>query len=210
MNYNSGMKMIANSSILLYLNLKILIMNNACFKYCLIFLLTGIILSTNIFAQVMSNEDLKAQMASDWQRAKEYTQEYMNTMPADKYSFKAVDSLRNFAQQLLHLATANVFLMAQATDQPPASWASFVLEKRSTAQSRDSVMYFVNASYDYAISAVKKSDPAGWKDVKELFGFKTTKYALMQKAFEHQTHHRGQTTLYIRQNNIIPPQEKLF
>ncbi len=158
----------------------------------------------------MSNDDLKNQMVSDWQRAKAYTIEYMNTMPADKYSFKAVDSLRSFAQQLLHLATANVFLMATGTDQAPLPWVSFTLEKSPTAQNKDSVMYYVNASYDYCIDAVKKSDPKKWKEEKEVFGFKATKYAFMQKAFEHQTHHRGQTTIYIRENDIIPPQEKLF
>lgn len=176
----------------------------------LCFLISASLFSTRSYAQVMSNDDLKALMTSEWQRAKTYTQEYMNTMPADKYSFKAVDSLRSFAQQLLHLASANVFLMAQATGQPPASWASFGLEKRATAQSRDSVMYFVNASYDYAADAVSKSDPSKWKDEVKLFGFKTTKFALMWKTFEHQTHHRGQTTVYIRELNIIPPQEKLF
>jgi uncharacterized damage-inducible protein DinB len=177
---------------------------------CLSFLIAGFLSSNLSYAQVMSNDDLKALMTADWQRARLYTQEYMSTMPADKYSFKAVDSLRSFAQQMLHLATANVFLMANATDQPPAPWVSFGLEKRTTAQSRDSVLYFVNASYDYALEAVKKSDPAKWKEQKELFGFKTTKFALMMKAFEHQTHHRGQTTVYIRELNIIPPQEKLF
>ncbi len=176
----------------------------------LCFVLSASLFSTHATAQVMSNDDLKALLTADWQRAKAYTLEYMNTMPWDKYSFKAVDSLRSFAQQLLHLATANVFLMAQAADQPPSSWVSFGLEKRITAQSKDSVMYFVNASYDYAIDAVKKCDPARWKEEKELFGFKTTKFALMLKAFEHQTHHRGQTTVYIREVNIIPPQEKLF
>jgi uncharacterized damage-inducible protein DinB len=30
------------------------------------------------------------------------------------------------------------------------------------------------------------------------------------KTFEHQTHHRGQTTIYIRTQGIKPPQEKLF
>lgn len=173
---------------------------------CLFFVLV----SNTVSAQVMSNDDLKNLMSAEWQRAKAYTQEYMNTMPADKYSFKAVDSLRSFAQQLLHLASANVFLMAQATGTPPASWASFTLEKRTSVQSRDSVMYFVNASYDYAMDAVNKCDPSKWKDEVTLFGFKVSKFALMLKAFEHQTHHRGQTTIYIRENNIIPPQEKLF
>ncbi|HRI25681.1 MAG TPA: DinB family protein [Ferruginibacter sp.] len=179
-------------------------------SFSLIFTLSAFLFSNQCTAQVMSNDDLKTLMTAEWQRAKAYTQEYLNTMPADKYSFKAVDSLRSFAQQMLHLASANVFLMAQATGQPPASWASFGLEKRASAQSRDSVQYFVNASYDYASNAVAKSDPSKWKDEVTLFGFKTTKFALMLKTFEHQTHHRGQTTIYIRELNIIPPQEKLF
>ena len=185
-------------------------MRKILLSYRLCFVLSAFLFSNNLTAQVMSNDDLKTLMATEWQRAKVYTQEYMNTMPADKYSFKAIDSLRSFAQQLLHLASANVFLMAQATGQPPASWVSFTLEKRTTAQGRDSVMYFVNASYDYVIDAVKKCDPSKWKDEVTLFGFKTTKFALMLKTFEHQTHHRGQTTIYIRELNIIPPQEKLF
>nr|WP_324497299.1 DinB family protein [Haliscomenobacter sp.] len=32
----------------------------------------------------------------------------------------------------------------------------------------------------------------------------------MLKAFEYQTHHRGQTTIYIRLLGIKPPNEKLF
>jgi len=30
------------------------------------------------------------------------------------------------------------------------------------------------------------------------------------KAFEHQTHHRGQTTIYIRLVGLKPPGERLF
>lgn len=163
-------------------------------------------------AQVMSNDDLKAMMTKDWQRAKDYTNEYLNTMPADKYGYKfrEVDSLRSFAQQMLHLATANVFLSSMATDQPPLPWASFGLEKRASAQSKDSVVYYVNASYDYAKNAVANSDPAKWKETKKVFGFETTRFGLLQKVFEHQTHHRGQTTIYIRLNDVTPPQEKLF
>ena len=176
----------------------------------LCFVLSAFLFSNNLTAQVMSNDDLKTLMATEWQRAKVYTQEYMNTMPADKYSFKAIDSLRSFAQQLLHLASANVFLMAQATGQPPASWVSFTLEKRTTAQGRDSVMYFVNASYDYAIDAIKNMDASKlWEHVKRG-PYDETKFAWLQKAFEHQTHHRGQTTIYIRLQGIKPPQEKLF
>jgi hypothetical protein len=57
-------------------------------------------------AQSLSAEDIKAQMVKEWERSKAYTIDYLNTMPANKYSFKAVDSIRSFAQQMLHLAGA--------------------------------------------------------------------------------------------------------
>ena len=165
--------------------------------------------ATQIYAQSM--DAIKAQMVKDWERAKEYTQEYLNTMPSDKYSFKANDSVRSFAQQMLHLAAANIFFMSNISSEKPPAWLSFNLEKQAGAQGRDSVVYYVMASYDYAINTVKSSNTTQWGDVKKLFGrFDETKYAIMNKAFEHQTHHRGQTTIYIRLVGVKPPQEKLF
>src|SRR5688500_11028057 len=100
-----------------------------------------------VFTFVLSYEshaqslgDIKAQMAKDWERAKAYTVDYLNTMPADKYSFRATDSIRSFAQQMLHLAQGNVFLMSNAIDQQPPSWLMSNPEKRATAQQKDSVM----------------------------------------------------------------------
>ena len=34
--------------------------------------------------------------------------------------------------------------------------------------------------------------------------------AYLLKAFEHQTHHRGQCVIYLRLSGIKPPPEKLF
>jgi len=162
-------------------------------------------------AQTLSNEDIKAQMVKDWERAKAYTVDYLNTMPANKYGFKAVDSIRSFAQQMLHLATGNVFLMTNATGVPPLGWATQGLEDSKTAQGKDSVMYYVTASYDYCLNAVKNSDVNKWGEKVKLFGrFEETRFAVMNKVFEHQSHHRGQTTIYIRLNGIKPPQERLF
>lgn len=174
----------------------------------MIALLSGLSSKTN--AQGITMDEIKSQFVADWQRAKDYTGEYLNTMPANKYSAKAVDSTRSFAQQMLHLSAANVFLMANATGTQPAPWASFGLENSKTAQSHDSVVYYVNASYDFCINAAKNSDVSKWGEKIKVFGFESSRFAFMQKAFEHQTHHRGQTTIYIRLQDIRPPQEKLF
>lgn len=169
------------------------------------------ILSTQLLAQSLNTDEIKAQMVKDWERAKAYTIDYLNSMPAEKYSFKANDSVRSFAQQMLHLASANLFLMSNVSNQKPPAWSGFGLERRTTAQQKDSVMYCVTASYDYAINAVKNSDIGKWGEKKKLFGrFDESRFAIMNKAFEHQGHHRGQTTIYIRLEGIKPPEERLF
>lgn len=178
-------------------------------------LITAICLSIIPFTsdsqiQAQSMEDVKSQMVKDWDRAKAYTIEYLNTMPANDYSFKAQDSVRSFAQQMLHLSTANGFIMSYAINQPPPSFVSPSLENSPTAQAKDSVMYYINASYDYCINGVKNFDVSKFFEKTKLFDFEETRFALMNKAFEHQTHHRGQTTIYIRLKGIKPPQEKLF
>ena len=166
------------------------------------------VLSSESYAQ--SLEDIKMQMVKDWQRARAYTVDYLNTMPVDKYSFKAADSIRSFAQQMLHLSQINGFLMTNATDQKPPSFVQGDLEHSAGAQKKDSVMYYVTTSYDYCISAVKNLDVKKWFEKKKIFKYEETRFALMNKAFEHQTHHRGQTTIYIRLVGIKPPGERLF
>jgi uncharacterized damage-inducible protein DinB len=132
-------------------------------------------------------------------------------MPSDKYSFKAVDSLRSFAQQMLHLAAGNCFIMSNATDQKTPVWYGSDIEHSSSAQNKDSVMYYVTSSYDYCMNAVKNTNINKWGEKKKMFNaFEETRFALMNKAFEHQSHHRGQTTIYVRLQGIRPPQERLF
>jgi len=87
-------------------------------------------------SQSLSSADIKAQMVKDWERAKAYTVDYLNTMPANKYSFKAVDSLRSFAMQMLHLATGNVLLMSNATGNQPLPWLIIDIEHRPSAQQK--------------------------------------------------------------------------
>ena len=169
-------------------------------------------------AQSSLNETLKQQMLKDWERAKAYTQEYLNAMPADKYDFRAVDSIRSFAEQMLHLAFANVALAAVGTSVQNGGvqniFLSQDLEKSPTAQSKDSVVYYIDTSYDFVINAIKNMD---FDKIGEVVVQNTPRgkrseirLAWLLKAFEHQTHHRGQCTIYIRLLGIRPPGEKLF
>ncbi len=154
-------------------------------------------------------ETVKAQLIKDWERAKAYTKEYLDAMPKDKYSFRAQDSVRTFAQQMLHLAQANMGLSANGTGKERI-WGNRIIEQSATAQSADSVNYYVMASYDFAIEGIKSMDVSKLEEKNKRGNFDETRYAWLLKAFEHQTHHRGQTTIYIRLLGIKPPNEKLF
>lgn len=196
--------------LIVYLMSKSLFMKKSYLSIFLACLLT-FFFAPLVNGQAISADDIKAQMVKDWERGKAYTVDYLNTMPADKYGFKANDSTRSFAQQMLHLAGANVFLMMTATGTPPPSWLSMNLESRASAQNKDSVMFYVTSSYDYCRNAVQNSDMNKWGEKVKVFNtYDVTRFAMMNKTFEHQTHHRGQTTIYIRLVGIKPPQEQLF
>jgi len=167
-------------------------------------------------AQNSLAQNLQQQLITDWERAKAYTREYLDVVPADKYNFRPTDSVRTFAEQMLHFARANAGLTFIATGIQSKNSGFFMrdIEKSASAQSKDSVIYYVNASYDAAINAIKNMDTAKLTEVVswDLPGGKrsATRLAWLLKAFEHQTHHRGQCTVYIRLLGIRPPAEKLF
>src|SRR4029453_8607271 len=105
-------------------------------------IMLGLCASLGLGAQTFSTEDIRSQFIKDWERAKAYTNDYLNAMPADKYSFKATDSIRSFAQQMLHLAQSNVNIIAFVAGEPNII-GDRILENSKTVQTEDSVMYYV-------------------------------------------------------------------
>ncbi len=164
------------------------------------------------YSQTVPGDSLKSMLVKDWERAKAYTEEYMNAMPDNQYSYRPDDSIRTFAQQLLHLAQAtNFFVMTATGDKPPFGGRD--LEKVPLAQSADSVRYYVDKSYDFALTAIKNFSPARYMELASITMGQTyafTRFNWLLKAFEHQTHHRGQSTIYLRTAGIKPPRKNCF
>jgi uncharacterized damage-inducible protein DinB len=110
---------------------------------------------------------------------------------------------------MLHLAQGNSFLVSLATGKPMIL-ADPNLGDRASAQSNDSVTYYVTLSYDFVINSIKALDASKYMELAGQDNRKLPRYVLLMKTFEHQTHHRGQTTIYIRVAGIKPPNERLF
>jgi uncharacterized damage-inducible protein DinB len=148
-------------------------------------------------------------LVTEWERARAYTKEYLDAMPESGYALKPMPEMRSFAEQLLHLTDANYgFSSAISGEKSPFGMGD--LEK-TTDKSKANVTRIVMAGYDFVISGINKLKPAQLSEKIMLFGqFNLTKQQVLEKVFEHQTHHRGQTTVYLRMAAVKAPPEKLF
>ena len=149
-------------------------------------------------------------MLNDWERAKKYTQAYLDSANEKSIAFKSSPKTpRTFGDQLMHLAEAN-YGLAQAASGKATELGFGKMEGKDGYKTKAEVSQAVAASYDFVIGALKEMNDTQLKDSCEVFKMKMTKEAAFNKLFEHQTHHRGQTTQYLRAQGLTPPQEMLF
>ena len=150
------------------------------------------------------------QIVADWERAKAYTQAYLNASTDEVVNFKPTAEMRTFGQQMLHLAEANYGICSQATGKAnPITWGA--LEKSDQYKTKAAVTKAVMDSYDFVIAAAKEMNEQKLAEPVKIFEkFDMNREAALTKVFEHQTHHRGQTTVYLRLKGITPPNEMLF
>jgi uncharacterized damage-inducible protein DinB len=165
-----------------------------------------VLISIVSFSQAQSSID---EIVKEWERAKAYTKEYLDAMPESGYALKPTPEMRSFAEQMLHLTDANYGFTAAASGAK--SPVGFGESEKTVDKSKANVTKLVLAGYDFVISNIKTMTPAQLAEQTKLFNqFDMTKGMVFTKLFEHQTHHRAQTTVYIRLAKVTPPSEKLF
>ena len=157
----------------------------------------------------LAQNDVIDGLVADYERAKFMSLAYVDAMPEDKFSFKPNDEIRSYAEQFLHAAQGTIGLTANGTGAERI-YGDDNLEKNPDYQSKDEVRRLVIESFDYTIESIEKMDPSTFNEIVEAGPFKVTKIGWVYKAHEHLTHHRGQCAIYLRLNDITPPQFALF
>lgn len=147
----------------------------------------------------------------DWEQAKAWTKAYLEAMPAEHYGFKPVPEIRTFAEQLLHASQGTFSFGATAAGrQNPYAGKEFSEEKE--LQQKDAAIKRVLESYDFVIDGLKATTD---EKLNEMVPARrgtvmTPKWQLLQWAFTNQTHHRGQTTIYLRLKGVVPPPQPVL
>ncbi len=168
-----------------------------------------LLVSSSLFAQGMTDEVIKAHLVSDWERAKAYTKEYLDAMPEEGLNFKPAPEVRSFAEQMLHMSQGTIGLIVSGTGATPI-FQGKSLEKIDELKTKTALTQIVMQCYDFAIESIRNLDASRLSNTVKRGKYETTQFAWLNKAFEHQTHHRAQATIYLRLKGIKPPNEKLF
>lgn len=172
-------------------------------------MITAVVLLSFSFKEKKAPATKTADMIADWERAKSYTLDFVNASTDEVIGFKPTPEMRTFGQQMLHLAEGNYNMAAAISGKPsPVSFGQ--LEKSDQYKTKEAVKKAVTESYDFMISALKGMDDNKLTEMIKLFNFDVSRGGTANKAFEHQTHHRGQTVVYLRLKGIKPPDERLF
>ena len=164
------------------------------------------------FVSVLNNSDANSDaLVADFERAKAYTIEYLDAANEEVISFKPTPEMRTFGQQMLHIAEANYGFGSSASGKASPITFGQLEKSADNYKTKDELKKAVVESYDFIISALKETDETKMGESIKMFNrFDMSRKQAFEKAFEHQTHHRGQTTVYLRLKGVTPPNEKLF
>ncbi len=156
-------------------------------------------------------ESAKEAVVADWKWAKDYTLRYIEAMPEKGLNYKPTDSVRTFRQQMLHITSANMGIVAQALGAVPTIENLRELEKSEGYQTKTELAEVVAKGYDFIIANLESTPADKLGEEIKLFGqYDMTRNEALTKTFIHQTHHRGQCAVYIRMEGGVPPEMKLF
>jgi len=165
------------------------------------------------FSSSQFTQFTQAQQVAEWQRAKFYTKAYLDAMPEDRFGFKPMPEIRSFAQQMLHLSDANYVLATAASDKPNPigeTLAVHNVNEKIVSPTKEAVTKAVMDSYDWVITTLQNMTADQLQETMKFGTRDLTRSGVYSRAFEHQTHTRGQTAIYLRLKGVPPPEEPLL
>ena len=124
-----------------------------------------------------------------------------NAMPEDKYDFKSTPAQRDFAQQVLHIATANVinlhFLRGKA--MPPTI--------NRSARGKAEVIKAMSDSFDYGEALIEEQTAQSLFETVQTNQFlgPSSRARVIYFLIGHSWDIYGQMVVYLRLNGGVPP-----
>ena len=149
-----------------------------------------------MLAQSTFLEDYKLK----WRNAAEYTLEFAQAMPEDYYGYTPTKVEMTYREQLKHIAGNMVWLCSSYLDGEKTT-----IDPTKTGNSKKEVSVMLEKAFGYASQTIASLTEQDLEETVDFFAGKMTKRRILLLLTDHVTHHRGQLVVYLRLNNIEPP-----
>jgi uncharacterized damage-inducible protein DinB len=124
------------------------------------------------------------------------------TIPADKYTWRPGPGVRSVSEVMMHLASADLFLLSITGPKLPAGLTE---EMEKTVTSKPEVIDWLRRSFDAVKNARAGLKPADYQRKVRVNGRDATVDGMYLRIIVHANEHMGQLVAYARMNGIAPP-----
>lgn len=165
------------------------------------------VVDTPLFAQ---QDDYIHDFVERLENSQKYLILIAETMPEDKYNFKATPESLSFAENLMHIGFAlDWHSQSLLGGREARVWQTDTIYK-TTNKSKTEMIATIQKTFEETINLLKQFDVAELNDELDYFGLNRTKRQIFMLLADHITHHRGQMLVSMRLNGLVPPRYVLF
>lgn len=144
-----------------------------------------------------------AQLRADWQAQKDTMMKIADAMPENKFTYKSTAPQRNYGEQIMHVAGANVELLkVLGGNAPPPTFTA------ESAKTKAELLKALGESYDYGTALLNElSETTILEPVKDPPSFlgPSSRARIVWTLLAHSMDIYGQMAVYLRLNGIVPP-----
>jgi uncharacterized damage-inducible protein DinB len=176
-----------------------------------LFILTLVLLSSSFAHPIFAQEnDFTKEYLERLEKSKEYLILVAETMPEDKYEFKATPESMSFAENLMHIGWAmDWHSQSLMGGRESRDWNTDT-ELKVDNKSKKEMIAKISETFDKTIEFISNFEPNRLEERLDYFGADRTKRQILLLLADHITHHRGQMLVYMRINGLVPPRYVLF
>lgn len=159
----------------------------------------ALVATTPALAQMPGKEYL----LSGFERQKGVLLQYVDAMPDSAWHFTPTPGVRNYAQQLEHIAQATTGLTRRVAGTTLA--APTFPAAADYLNSRAQMRAFMAAAFDDAIAVVQAMSDADMAATRDMFGMSRSGWQWVIGIQEHTAWTLGSVVPYLRLNGVTPP-----
>lgn len=174
-------------------------------------MLTSLLLFSALASPLFAQQDsFIKEYLERLEKSKEYLILVAETMPEDKYDFKATTESMTFAENLMHIGWAMDWHSESLMGGREARDWNTDIALKVDKKSKKEMIATIDKTFDKTIEFISNFDINRLEERLDYFGADRTKRQVLLLLTDHITHHRGQMLVYMRLNGLKPPRYVLY